>query len=353
MKRTNAFGLASLLLAAVLTGCGQKEIVCEIVCDTDHAVVIDPSGSGIFAQITLEQPPLMLKNHIEIPGDGSLYLFDRDRLYRYSLDDGRQEMAYGQRGRAKNEYVSIWDFWLDGADLWIYDIDGQKVLCYAPDGTVKAVRENPGGGEGFQQLVRLDPEHWIGKCNFRDIQGEGATPELALFDNEFQFLQPVGEETLRSGMTTWYHFCPDAKGVLYCGPLSDKIWRVTETDRQLLYKVKFLDGAMKPENYPDEYQQLSDIVAKLESQSFSFNIVGLSMSGSYLGFNYQSSRKGKMYALYDTAKDETYCFDVDLPEPWQLNSGYVAGDKVYFVAFSDEDGVKVFSAKTKELINEK
>ena len=348
MKRSTVFWAACLLLGATLPGCGKKDDVKVIVCDTDHAVAFDPSASGVFTQLVLERAPLVVKNHVEIPGDGSLYLSDNVRPYRYSLADGRQEMAYGQRGRAKNEYVKIWDYWLDGADLCLYDIDGGKVLRYAPDGTVLAVKEILGGSVGFQQLCRLDPEHWVGKSNYHGVPGE--TPELTLFDNELQDLQPIGEEKLRSGMVTGYHFCAGAEGVFYCGPLSDRIWRVAGTERHLQYRVRFSDGALNPENYPDEYQQLADISAKLESQSFSFNITGLSVSGPYLGFSYSSSRKGSMYALYDTEKAGTYCFDIDLPESWQLVSGKLSGDRIYFVAFSDEGGVSVWSARTADLI---
>ncbi len=351
MKRPNVLGLAGVLLAAALAGCGQKNDIKEIICDTDHAVAVDLTTSGIFTQVVLEEGPLVVKNHIEVPGDGSLYLYDNVRPYRYSLEDGRLEMAYGQRGRAKNEYVKIWNYWLDGADLWLFDIDGGKALCYAPDGTVKDVKENPGGAEGFQQLCRLDPEHWVGKANYHGTPGQ--TPELVLFDNDLQPIQPIGEEKLRSGMVTGYHFCTDAEGVLYSGPLSDKIWRVGETDRRVQYKVTFTDGSMKPENYPDEYQQLSDIAAKLETQNFSFNINSLTASGSWLGFTYTSSRRGSMFALYDTKKGETCCFNIVLPEEWQLVSGNLSGDRIYLVGFSDEDGVKVWSAKMEDFIAQK
>ena len=121
MNRPNVLGLAGVLLAAALAGCGQKNDVKEIICDTDHAVAVDLTTSGIFTQVVLEEGPLVVKNHIEVPGDGSLYLYDNVRPYRYSLEDGRLEMAYGQRGRAKNEYVKIWNYWLDGADLWLHN----------------------------------------------------------------------------------------------------------------------------------------------------------------------------------------------------------------------------------------
>jgi len=39
-----------------------------------------------------------------------------------------------------------------------------------------------------------------------------------------------------------------------------------------------------------------------------------------------------------------------LPEQWQLDSGNLSGDRIYLIGFSDEDGVKVWSARTADLI---
>lgn len=338
-----------VLFVIMLIGCSQKDEVKTIVCDTNNAIEINPFKSGLFKEVILSPSPLSMPKHVEIMRDGGIYFHAGDTLFRYSLLDGRKKMVYGQRGRAKNEYIRLWEYWMDGEDLCLYDLDTRRILCFSKEGVLKDIKEMVEGMNPFQFLCRLDSNHWIGRMTFRGKQVE--TPELGLFDNDYQLIHPIGEGKLLSGMRVGYHFSNNPEGVLFIGPLSDKILQVNENESYIKYRVEFSDGIMNLENYSDEFEMLEDIMKELDRRDFSFSVTGLREDGGYLGFAYQSSRKKAMYALYDKKTEKTVCFNIILPEDWQICDSVLLDGNVYFVGFGNDAGTRIWTASVTDLLS--
>lgn len=349
MKRNSTLWVTGVLLAALFSGCRQDDGVTEIVCDTNNAIEINPFEADFLEEVILDPSPLTEPKHVELSGDGGVYFHAGDTLYRYSLQDGRKELVYGRRGRAKNEYIRLWEYWMDGEDLCMYDLDTHRILRYSPDGVLKDVKELIEGVNQFQLLCRLDEEHWIARMTYRGVPGE--TTELALFDNNIEFMHTIGEGKLLSGMRIGYHFCKNPEGVLFIGPLSDKIWQVNENESYVKYRVVFTNGSLKLENYSDEFQLYGDLMQELDKRDFSFSVTGLHLDGKYLGFEYQSSRKKAMYALYDQETGETYCFNIVLPEGWKMSDAVLSDGKVRFVCFGDDAGTRIWTANLNDLLS--
>lgn len=338
-----------MVIASLLSGCQHDDNVEIIVCDTNNAIKIDPFRSDLLEEVILDPSPLTVPKHVEIPGNGNVFFHTGDTLYCYSLQDGRKVRVYGRRGRAKDEYIRLWEYWLDGEDLCLYDLDTRRILRFSPDGIMKDVKEMAEGVNPFQLLCRLDSDHWIGRMTFRGIRNE--TPELGLFDNDYQFIHYIGKEKLRSGMRVGYHFCNNPEGVLFIGPLSDKILQVNEKESYVKYRVVFTDGSKKLENYTDEFELLGDIYQELDKRDFSFSVTCLREIGGYLGFAYQSSRKKAMYALYDINKEETYCFNLVLPEDWQMCDAVLMEGKICFVGYGNDAGMRIWTADINDLMS--
>ena len=338
-----------MLLVALFSGCRQDDGVTEIVCDTINAIEINPFEAEFLEEVILDPSPLSEPKHIEVSKDGGVYFHAGDTMYRYSLQDGRKDRVYGRRGRANNEYIRLWEYWMDGEDICIYDLDTHQILRYHPDGSLRDANRLPDGDNPFQLLCRLDADHWIARMTYCGIPGE--TTELALFDNDYKLIQWIGDGKLLSGMRVGYHFCPNPEGVLFIGPLSDKIFQVNENESYVKYRVVFTDGTLKLENYSDEFQLYGDLMQELDKRDFSFSVTDLHVDGKYLGFAYQSSRKKAMFALYDQEKGETSCFNIVLPEGWKMSGAVLSDGKVRFVCFGDDEGTRIWTANINDLLS--
>ena len=340
---------SGLLFASLLVGCRSEGDGKVVVCDTDAAVELRLTASEVCEELVLTPGPLKAPEHVEIPGDGSLYFRSADTLFRHSLRDGSLERTYGRRGRAKDEYVRLWEYWMDGEDLCLYDFDGRKILRYTRDGTLLGVTELTDSEHPFQLLCRLDPDHLIGRMTYQGLRN--VTPELGIFDNDYAYSHAMGDRKLLSGMRTGYPFCRNEEGVLMCAPLSDQILQIGINGSRVKYRVEFSDGSVKLDNYADEFALLNDIAEQLGERSFSYSVSGICERGGYLGFRYLSSKRGAMYALYDRQNEHTYCFNIVLPENWQLCDAVLLDDRVCFVGFGDDAGTCLWTVKTETLLS--
>lgn len=348
MYRRIFFYLAFVSLIAA-TGCHREAEVEEIVCDTDNAVTVALRGSDIFTEISLTPSPMVAPKRVVVPGGDGVFLLCRDSLFRYSALDGRREFLYGRKGRANNEYLDIWDFWVEDDAVCLFDVQADRLVRYSRDGAwldskMPLCPENP-----FQFVCRLDADHWIGKMNYR---GEpDRTPMLGLFDNDFGFCGAVGEQKLLSGASSGYPFCPNREGVLFNAPFSHQIMQVTpDGSCYVKYKVDFPDGTLKLENYADEFALIAAYYTECESRALSLMIQGVCEDGKYLGFRYVSSKRGTMLAVYDMQRKAAQCFNLQLPEGWTLSDAVLRDGKVYVVGFGDDEGASIWVADIAALL---
>lgn len=344
MIRKTLFCLALVSLAA-LGGCRQDAGVEVIRCDTDNAPAIEMPGSGLFTEISLDPSPMLPPNHLVVPGDGSVYFLSRDTLFCYSLADGRRERIIGRRGRAKNEFSDAWEFWIDGDELYIDDINAKKMLRFSRDGEWQ---DSKLVARTAQAFCRLDQDHWVGRMNFGGVRNE--YPQLGIFDNDLEFVRPEGSWMLLSGSYAGYPFCRNQEGVLYNPPFSEKIIQVTPEGSYEKYQVEFLDGTMKLENYEDEFALLAEFTTEMNRRSFSLQVRSICEDGKYLNFRYYSTKRGVMLVLYDLKKKEAHCVNIQLPEEWSVSESTMSDGKIYLSAFEDKAGVRIWVADAAALV---
>jgi hypothetical protein len=92
-------------------------------------------------------------------------------------------------GRADNEYIGISETWLSGDTVFIYDINGAKILTYLDTVFVRSQRINNTAEESFQALIPRKNGGYIGKQMYR---GEPCN-ELAVFDCNYNFIKTILE----------------------------------------------------------------------------------------------------------------------------------------------------------------
>lgn len=349
LKKVFFQSIPFMLLMLLSGGCRPNGGVDFIVCDTDAAIRIELSDSSDFKNLFLISGPLKPPQHVEIPGDGNIYFHCADTVFCYSLADGSRMSVYGRRGRAKDEYIRVWEYWLDGEDLCLYDLDGHKILRYDRTGELLDILEMTDSEHPFQLLCRLDAEHLVGRMMYQGVRD--ATPELGIFGNDYVFSHIVGDRKLLSGIRTGYPFCRNEEGVLMCAPFSDRIYQISVDSCYLKYRIEFLDGTLKLENYSDEFALLGDIEDKLARRSFSYAVTGLREADGFLGFQYRSSKKGAMFALYDIGQKKTYCYNAIMPENWELCDAVLLDDRICFIGFNDDSGTCIWTVKKEILLS--
>ena len=256
-------------------------------------------------------------------------------LLLYSLEGGYIN-SVSRFGRASEEYLSILDFGFKKDSLYLYDMNGKKMMLFNEKGNYLRNYPLPEGAEvnPFQLIIPIG-DQYIGK---RMYCGLPSYPELSLYDSDFRFVKPINESSmhLRSGMYFSSQFTPFSnESVLYNRSFDTKIYEVTRDTAIVRYNVVFDDKTIDIDKYKDEYEILNKINENKVGYStllenFEFYQGVLTFSYAYTG-----DKNGYRIAFYDsnTRKSEHYAFTTD------EQIAYVCAHRgVMYVFAQTEDG---------------
>lgn len=321
-----------------------------VECDADRAVVIDLLSDPAFSKIDLKPAPMKFPDQVVILDDGSFLLNTIDTLFRFDMSDGKLKMTYSRRGRAKNEFVKLWNYWVDRDSVSIFDFNSRKVLVFGMNDSIPArVIEGAGEGAPFEAALRLDDSRWVGKR----VGGMPDIPELSLYDNDYKFISKVGDRVLRSGLGMGFPFSRNKEGVLFNMAYSNDIQQVSGEGCYVRYRIRFLDGMLEPDNYKDEYEVDQERMSRQKAgETFSCLPGRIVDSDDFLTFMYSSFRNGKVYsayAVYDKRKH--YCRTYRFLQPDNYTVFPIRHNETVYVFAYHDTGFNVYSIPLKQLLS--
>ena len=163
-------------------------------------------------------------------------------------------------GRTNEEYLGLWDAGFINEGIFIYDLNGKKIMFFNLNGdflrshrTISSAHGNP-----FQLFASLNSLNYIGKCSYRGLDGY---PELALYDKDFTFVKYVNEEmTLNSGLKMGVPFARTSRNsVLYSRLFYNDIYEVTNDSSFVKYSIDFGHYNYKRTKSKSDYEVVEDL----------------------------------------------------------------------------------------------
>ncbi len=262
-----------------------------------------------FQQICLTDQ----ENPAEI-GDVRKILFTKDQyiiecrnsVLAFDSKTGILETTFSGQGRAKGEFITLWDVWLKGDTLCLYDMDSKKILRYDLNGNLLDIHAVAAKAEDapFQALAELGKNYYIGKRIYSGMEHV----ELNLYDRNFKFVREIGELKIESGIWLGYPFFvykPDE--VLYYRYLYNEIYSIDEQQNvRVKYYVDFGENnvPLNPD-LKDEYDRI-DFVNNSTKKYATF-VSNIYESEEYFCFRFVCD-KGKCLGVYDKLKGNVFSF---------------------------------------------
>ena len=327
-----------VLFLVTLAACGQRERgqqEPQII-----GVSIDEALKVHFAKETG-----ILLDHV-FPGmvddamivDSTLLVLSANHLDGFSLRSGKKKTAFSMPGRGPGEYVRIWDYGVDGNDIYLYDIDGKRMLFFTPEGELlrtiqlsEKSADNP-----FQSVIPVPWENaYLGKRVF----GMPDVPELSLYDKDFRFARAEGTDILRSGIKLWRQLFIGADGdVLYNRYFSNAVQRITPDGVSVKYLIDF--SGLNLGEVKDEYEVLREL-SKRENAGRYAAIMG-SLFENKSVFAFQFATDGIMYfAVFDKLAKNSKLF-LPVVEGSEVRQVFLHGESLYIIAADEDNQIFLF-----------
>lgn len=158
---------------------------------------------------------------------GNDYLFQSGGDLLLFNEEGKFVRKIGRRGRAKDEYVSCSDFWIENDWLYVYDLNSKKIISYSlcsNDTNSSYIEDKALNGFPFDMLLPFR-QGYVGRCVWKGNEVE--SPALAYYDPEYNFKTVLGNVTVRSGLKLGYPLVhAEKESLLYWNPLGRDIFRI-------------------------------------------------------------------------------------------------------------------------------
>ncbi len=296
----------------MMCSCARNEYKHLLTFDNDNPIEVD-----------LEQMDYVLLNNV-----GSIDRVDcsLDRLIILASNklllvnkDGSMPRYVSSLGRAKEEYLGIWDAGFMNNKVYIYDLSGGKILFFDKNGDYlyskilsRTPLDNP-----FQLFIKLDSLDYIGRCSYCGLEGY---PELALYDKNFSFIKYIDEKmTLNSGLKIGFPFCSTSRSsVLYNRYFDNEVYEITKDSAFVRYKIDFgrynfkrkesksdYDIIESLRNSKQDYATLISNMEEIENDYFAFAF--LFPNSRRIGLYKMKSNKGEVIS-FKCREDEVLAY---------------------------------------------
>ncbi len=246
-----------LMIISVLFSCKSNkfESSIPIIIDIDKANIVSlEDKSQIISVINIEQSNKdclmgLIKNLYIL--DSAYIFFSLKKLIKF---DKSGEFLYNisRKGRASNEYVDLWESWIEGDTLYIYDMNSDKILLYSVSNDfIRSINLSGYRKNHFQYLIPVNSGEYVGKVVYNNKNG---CPELALYDKAFNYIKRIGDLSLTSGINLGYAFEKFKDEIIYWRPLENYIYSI---DNNYSLKIKYIINFLN-KNLPDYFKYRDD-----------------------------------------------------------------------------------------------
>ena len=291
---------ACVLLLALSVSCSSQEDNCRVLeVDTDAAKIIDLSNDTY--------PSVKFISEYAIGQIDQAVIYDTlalikasGSLYGFNAETGDMIAKYSNRGRASNEYLTVWSSGVDSGRVFLYDINSKKIMYFSVSGELLYQTKVPeiSMDAPFQEFVRAGDDRYVGKRVF----GAGEIPELALYDENFRYLKDIGTMTLRSGAHFSTPFYRNEEGrVFYFRYMMNDIYLVDDKSVKEIYRIDFgRRNIPVSKDFKDEMQVIE--YANEHPGKYATFVSNIYDSSSCFAFVYFMNGV-RFYAVYDKATD--------------------------------------------------
>lgn len=295
-----------------------KEI--RLPAENVQRIVLDDDADGVLGSVK--------KMYIR---DSIIYIHHRQKMSMFDLG-GTFRGNISNLGRAGNEYLTMWYSWTEGSGLYMYDLNGKKIMRY--DFADKSLTDTalPEDTKAFQAVMPLAGRGFVGKSGFMGGRNDD-NPELGFYDSGYGFVSGIGSLELNSGLWLGYPFSAFEDEVLYWRQLDNEIFSIKENlDFGVKYTLDFVGHNVPEMDFEDDYAKI-DFINKSPEKYVAglFDVEETEDCLSFV-FIYRETKNIARYSKSDGSMD-IYRFTFDGPET--LNTVIPYGDKIIVVADTD------------------
>lgn len=328
--------LLFLSVSILLCGCVESSM--------PHRVLSYNVNEAISIHIPGEEEILLdTTNHIGVLRDvtiinSDVYIHSSNKLHKYDLATGKMQTSFSRQGRAEDEYITLWDYFVKGDTVNIYDMNSKRILMYDSLGNFlykkdvpKSYSEHP-----FQAIIPIR-DFYVGK---RIYGGEPCT-ELAFYDSSFKYIGTILPHLkLNSGLKLHNPFAVNSDGnVLYSKYFDNKIYEIQQDTSYVKYEINFGEnGFGQCSEYLDEYEIINHINSS--KIKYATNFSNLYETDSIFSFRYIFNGN-KYLAIYD--KENNLNFSVCFFPKFGIVENIILNGDIIYVFIQNEIGLVYWS----------
>lgn len=290
-----------------------KEI--KLSSENSTRIVLENNADGIIAEVK--------KLYIH---DSIFYIHSLQKMSMFNFD-GSFHGNISSKGRAANEYLTLWYSWITDSDLFMYDLNSNKIMQYNFKNKTINNLELP-DTKRFQAVIPLGNKGFIAKLSF--MGSENSCPELGFYNKEYKFIRELGPLKLNSGLWLGYPFYIFGNEVLYWRHLGQDIYSV---DHDLNFTIKYtldFQGKNIPMiDFEDDYAKI-DFINRTPEKYIS-SLFDVEETDKYLFFVFIYD-KTKNIAVYSKKKKELNLYKFTFDGTESLNTVIPYKDKIIVVS---------------------
>ncbi len=292
---------AVTLVLSLSASCSTHSDDCLVLdVDTDNVMITDLSDKAYASVKFISDYAIGQIDRVAIY-DTLALIKASGSLYGFNTETGGKIAKYSNKGRAANEYLTVWGAGIDSGRVYLYDINSKKIMYFSVSGELLHQTKVPETSMDapFQEFIRLDRNSYVGKRVF----GAGEIPELALYDENFRHLKDIGTMTLRSGAHFSNPFYRNEDGlVFYYRYMLNDIYLVDDNAVIEIYRIDFgRRNIPSTKDFKDE-MQIIEYVNRSPNRYATF-VSNIYDSHAYFSFVY-FMRGERFYAVYDKSADK-------------------------------------------------
>lgn len=279
--------------------------------------------------------------------EGCYIVQGKNKLLSFDVQTGALKTSFSGQGRAVDEFVSLWEVWMDGDIVCLYDMNSKKVLRYDLDGTFLETIQTIEKAEGnpFQTLAKMGKDFYVGKRVYSGMEDV----ELNLYNKNLEFIKEIGDLKIESGIYLGYPFFvyrPDE--VLYYRYLYNDIYSIDDKQHvSVKYYVDFGENNVPfNPNLKDEYDRI-DFVNN-SRKKYATLVSNIYESEKYFCFRFAYNGE-KCLGVYDKASGESASF-VFVSSSESPRADVYVFDDTALVVTQDMDRTSLTTIKVDDLL---
>lgn len=321
------------VILGCIIGCKHTENSVKIVIPIDLKKMHEIDLQGEYAtQICLmdnDKPALVDEVKKILFVKGQYIIQCRNKVLAFDAQTGVQTTSFSEQGRAKTEFIHLWDTWLEDSLVCMYDVNTKKILRYDLNGnfsdvisiTTKA-EDNP-----FQVLAKMGENYYVGKRVYSGMEDV----ELNLYDKNFEFVKEIGDLKIESGIYLGYpFFVYSPNEILYYRYLYNDIYAIDDKQNVTVkYYVDFGENnvPLNPQ-WKDEYDRIEFV--NNSDKNYATLVSNIYESDKYFGFRFVIDGE-KCLGIYDKSNGKTASFVFVSSSESPRADVYVFNDKALLV----------------------